>query len=105
VRFLGGVPPPANLSALTRAELEALLLELFGKVSSLEAKLAEQREEIARLKGRTVIKRSGMDKGTETPKPAGHVKRRFRGEIKPFVEIKDEVIMADYPAGLGFQRV
>ena len=76
VRFLGDVPHLANLSDLTRPELEALLLELFGKVSSLEAKLGEQREEIARLKGlkgRPVIKPSGMDKGTEPPKPAGHV--------------------------------
>jgi hypothetical protein len=70
VRFLGDVPHLANLSDLTRPELEALLLELFGKVSSLEAKLGEQREEIARLKGlkgRPVIKPSGMDKGTEPP--------------------------------------
>ncbi len=106
VRFLGDVPPPANLSALTRAELEALLLELFGKVSSLEAKLGEQREEIAclrGLKGRPVIKPSGMDKGTEPPKPAGHVKRRFRGKVKSFVEIKDEVIRADIPPGSVFK--
>ncbi len=106
VRFLGDVPHLANLSDLTRPELEALLLELFGKVSSLEAKLGEQREEIARLKGlkgRPVIKPSGMDKGTEPPKPAGHVKRRFRGKVKPFVEIKDEVIRADIPPGSVFK--
>jgi hypothetical protein len=81
-------------------------VELFGKVSSLEAKLAEQREEIARLKGlkgRPAIKPSGMDKGTEPPKPAGQVKRRFRGEVKPFVEIKDEVIRADIPPGSVFK--
>jgi hypothetical protein len=106
VRFLDDVPPPANLSALTRPELEALLLELFGKVSSLEAKLAEQREEIARLKGlkgRPAIKPSGMDKGTEPRKAAGHVKRRFRGKVKPFVEIKDEVIRAEIPPGSVFK--
>ncbi len=106
VRFLGDVLPLANLSDLSRPELEALLLELFGKVSSLEAKLAEQREEIARLKGlkgRPVIKPSGMDKGTEPAKPAGHVKRRFRGTVKPFVEIQDEVIRADIPPGSVFK--
>jgi hypothetical protein len=106
VRFLGDVPPPANLSDLSRPELEALLLELFGKVSLLEGKLAEQREEIARLKGlkgRPAIKPSGMDKGTEPPKPAGPVKRRFRGKVNPFVEIKDEVIRADIPPGSVFK--
>ena len=106
MRFLGDVPPPASLSALTRPELEALLLELFGTVSSLEAKLAEQREEIARLKGlkgRPAIKPSGMDKGTEPPLPAGQVKRRFRSKVKPFVEIKDEVIRADIPPGSVFK--
>ncbi len=106
VRFIGDVPPPANLCDLTRVELEALLLEMFGKVTSLETTLAEQREEIARLKGlkgRPTIKPSGMDKGTEPPKPAGQVKRRFRGKVNPRVEINDEVIRADIPPGSIFK--
>jgi hypothetical protein len=60
------VPPP-NLSGPSRAELEALLVELFGKVSALEKVVSEQREEIARLKGRPTIRPSGMDQGTEPP--------------------------------------
>jgi hypothetical protein len=66
------LPPPA-LSALSRPEPEALLVELFGKVAALTQTIAELREEIARLKGlkgRPNIKPSGMDKGTEPPKPA-----------------------------------
>jgi hypothetical protein len=51
VRFLTDVPPPANLSGLSRPELEALLVELFGKIAALEKVVAEQREEIVRLKG------------------------------------------------------
>jgi len=45
------VPPPPPLSDLSRAELEALLVELFGKVAALEKTVGEQRKEIARLKG------------------------------------------------------
>ena len=66
------VPPPATLSALNRAELEALLGELFGEVATLKQTVVELREEIARLKGlkgRPNIKPSGMDQGTAPPKP------------------------------------
>jgi hypothetical protein len=45
------VPSPPSLSDLSRPELEALLIELFGKVAALEKIVGEQREEIARLKG------------------------------------------------------
>ncbi len=81
-KFVANVPLPANLSGLSRAELESLLVELFGKVAALEKTASEQREEIARLKGlkgRPAIKPSGMDKGTEPAKP-GNGKRRFRGQ-------------------------
>jgi hypothetical protein len=106
VDSLHHVPPPSTLSALTRPELEGLLVELFSKVASLETAVAEQREEIARLKGlkgRPNIKPSGMDKDTEPPKPITKGKR-FRGKIAPRVQVKDEVIRAEIPAGIDFQR-
>ena len=43
VQFLANVPLPPNLSGLSRAELESLLVELFGKVAALEKTASEQR--------------------------------------------------------------
>ena len=66
------MPPPATLSAPSRPELEALLAELSGEVSTLKQTVAELREENARLKGlkgRPNIKPGGMEKGTTPPKP------------------------------------
>jgi Transposase IS66 family len=106
VRFLGHVPPPPNLSGLSRAELEALLVELFGKVAALEQLAGEQREEIARLKGlkgRPTIKPSGMDKGTEPPKSERRGKRRFRGKVTPRVPIEDQVVKVAVPEGSRFK--
>jgi hypothetical protein len=91
------VPPPLSFSDLSRAALEALLAELYGKVAALEKIVGEQRTEIARLKGlkgRPAIKPSGMDKATEPVKPAEQAKRRFRGEVTPRVIIDELVIKA-----------
>ncbi len=106
VRFFADVPPPPSLSGLSRPELEALLVELFGKVADLEKVVGEQREEIARLKGlkgRPTIKPSGMDKGTEPPRPAKKEKRRFRGKVAPRVSIEDQVMKVAVPEGSCFK--
>jgi hypothetical protein len=101
--------PPASLSDLSRPELEALLVELFGKVAGLEKIVGEQREEIARLKGlkgRPTIKPSkpsGMDNATEPPKPARMEKRRFRGKVTPRVKIEDRVVRVAVPEGSRFK--
>jgi hypothetical protein len=106
VRFFAGVPQPPPLSGLSRPELEALLVELFGKVGELEKLVSEQREEIARLKGlkgRANIKPStpsGMDKATEAAKKG---KWRFRGKVTPRVKIKDQVVKAAVPEGSRFK--
>ena len=84
------LPPPA-LSALSRPELEALLVELFTEVATLTQTVAEQREEIARLKGlkgRPNIKPSGMDKGTAPGKPTKNEKRPAGARSHPGPALK-----------------
>jgi hypothetical protein len=107
VRFCADVPPPSSLADLSRAELEALLVELFGKVAALDKSVAEQREEIARLKGlkgRPNIKPSGMDKGTGPAKPVKKEKQRRRGKVTPRVIIEDTVVKAAaVPEGSRFK--
>jgi hypothetical protein len=88
------VPPLLSLSGLSRPELETLLVELFGEVAALKQVNSELRGEVARLKGlkgRPKFGPSGMDKGTEPPKPNQLAKRRGRGKVTPRVSIEEQV--------------
>ena len=103
------MPPPPALSDLSRPELEALLIGLFGKVAELEKVVSELRAENARLKGlkgRPDIKPSkpsGMDKATEPQNPAGRDKKRRRGKVAPRVAVEDKVVEAAVPEGSRFK--
>jgi hypothetical protein len=79
---------PADIDALSNAELKALVLALVTRVTGLERTVAAQRDEIARLKGlpgRPPIKPSGLDQAT-APKEArrsGRLRRRTkRAELR-----------------------
>ena len=87
--------PPADLDALSPAELKALVLDLLGKMADLERTVAAQREEIARLKGlkgRPALKPSGMEQGTE-PKPSrDRLGGRGRGKVVPRVAVEERIL-------------
>jgi Transposase IS66 family len=106
VDSLHHVPLPSTLSALSRPELEALLVELFGEVATLKQTVADQREEIARLKGlkgRPNIRPSGMDKGTAPQKARKSEKRPGRGKVVPRVGVEEKVVKAEIPPGSRFK--
>jgi len=98
--------PPGELSGLSRAELEAAVVQLLGEVAELRRLAAAQRDEIARLKGlkgRPSIKPSGMEKATE-PKPAGkRSKRRGRGKVAPRIVPAIEVLRVTPPPSSQFK--
>ena len=96
--------PPGDLDALSPTELKALVIELLGKVAALEQTVAAQRAEIARLKGvkgRPVLKPSGMEKASE-PKPPSSPKGR-RGPVTPRVAVEDRILAAAVPPGSRFK--
>jgi hypothetical protein len=98
--------PPADLGALSPAELKALALDLLGKMAELERMVAVQRDEIARLKGlkgRPPIEPSGMERGTE-PKPSrDRPGRRGRGKVVPRVAVEERILRATVPPGSRFR--
>jgi hypothetical protein len=97
---------PANLSDLSRAELEALLVELLGDVSELKRVVAAQRDEIARLKGltgRPSIKPSGMETATGPKHDGKSGKRRGRGKVSPRLLPETEVLRVTVPQGSKFK--
>src|SRR3954463_14382954 len=96
--------PPGDLDALSPTELKALVIELLGKVAALEQTVAAQRAEIARLKGlkgRPVLKPSGMEKASEAKSPSSPKGRR--GPVRPRVAIEDQILAAAVPLGSRFK--
>ena len=99
------MPPPANLSTLSRAELEARFVALLGEVSELKQIVMAQRDEIARLKGlkgRPSLKPSGMENATG-PKRGKRIKRRRRGKVLPRAVPETEVLRVAHPMGSQFK--
>jgi hypothetical protein len=100
------VTPPPDLDSLTPAQLKALVIELLGEVAALRQTAAQQREEIARLKGlkgRPEIKPSGMEAATEPARPPRRDKRPRRGKVRPRVKVEDRLLRVAAPAGSRFK--
>jgi Transposase IS66 family len=99
--------PPADLDGLSPADLKALVIELLGKVTELERKVAAQRDEIARLKGlkgRPPIKPSGMEQASEAAAKGATGKRRRKGRGAAGLKInEDRIVTAAVPAGSRFK--
>ncbi|MBV8577008.1 MAG: transposase, partial [Acetobacteraceae bacterium] len=94
----------ADLSSLSRSELEAELAALRGEVAELRQLVLALREENARLKGlkgRPVIRPSGMEDAT-TPKRRGRPGRR-RGKVVPRVPVETRVLRVAVPPGSQFK--
>ena len=104
-------PSSHALDDLSNFDLKALVLELLGEVASLKQTIAEQRDEISRLKGlkgRPDIKPgkpSGMEEASKQKAcPGGAGKRRGRGKKKHAPDIVDDrVIEAEVPEGSRFK--
>jgi urease accessory protein UreE len=100
------VTPPPDLDDLTPAQLRELVAALLTKIAELERKNAEQREEIARLKGlkgRPDIKPSGMENGTEPARPARQGKPPRRGRVQARVNVEEQIIKIAAPDGSRFK--
>jgi hypothetical protein len=97
--------PPVDLDVLSAADLKALVLSLLGEVTALKQVVAEQRAEIARLKGLKgppAIKPSGMEQAS-TAKPASGGKRLGRGAKRTRVAAEDRVVAVAVPEGSRFK--
>ena len=95
------------VAELSRSELEALSERLLAENAALKQALAELRAEVAKLKGvkgRPVLKPSGLDQGTE-PKPANRDQKRGpKGHKTERLAIHTEqIIKADVPPGSRFK--
>ena len=95
-----------DLDRLSAAETKALLVRVLGELAALKKVAAEQRDEIARLKGlsgRPKLKPSGMERASP-PKPEGSIRGKpGRGKASKLVAPEDRIVKAEVPEGSRFK--
>jgi hypothetical protein len=103
-------PPSHALDDLSISDLKELVLELLVEVAGLKRIVAEQRDEISRLKGGSgrphikPSKPSGMEQASERKASSDVGKRSGRGKKKlSRVAVEDQVVKAEVPAGSRFK--
>lgn len=97
---------PAEISGLSNAELQQLVLKLLGENTEQKRAIVELREEIARLKGlkgRPDIKPSGMEQGTTPERRDMRAGRRGRGKVTPWVSVEETLLSLEVPPGSRFK--
>jgi hypothetical protein len=98
---------PADVDALSHAELKASVIAPVGKVTDLERTVAAQCDEIARLKGlkgRPQIKPSGMEQAIALATPKGDRMRRRRAKRADLTIREERVIpVGPLPPGARFK--
>jgi hypothetical protein len=100
------VTAPAEISGLSNAELQQLVLKLLGENTEQKRAIVELREEIARLKGlkgRPDIKPSGMEQGTTPERRDMRAGRRGRGKVTPWVSVEETLLSLEVPPGSRFK--
>jgi hypothetical protein len=100
------VVAPPDIDGLPPAELKQLVVRLLEENAEQRRVIAGLRDEVARLKGlngRPPIKPSGMENAT-SPKPGGkRARRRGRGKAAPRVNVEEQILKAEVPAGSRFK--
>ena len=97
---------PAEISGLSNAALQQLVLKLLGENTEQKRAIVELREEIARLKGlkgRPDIKPSGMEQGTTPKRRDMRAGRRGRGKVTPWVSVEETLLSLEVPPGSRFK--
>jgi hypothetical protein len=98
--------PPGDLDTLSVAELKGLVIGLLGEVSQLQRVVAEQRDEIARLKGlkgRPKIPPSTPSGMAQASEPNSPLRGKRRGKTLTRVPAEERIITAEVPAGSRFK--
>jgi hypothetical protein len=106
VRFNVAVTAPPEISGLSNAELQQLVLKLLGENAELKRAVAELREEIGRLKGlkgRPEIKPSGIEQGAVAKPRDGRTGRPGRGKATQRVSVEEQVVPVEVPSGSRFK--